>query len=152
MTPDPQTGVLGEWAPVEGLTLPEARAGSAAVSAPTGLLLIGGQGPDGPVATTYQSVFDAQGALGEWAPVASLQRPQADALGAVVGDFVWLYGGRDAAGPVGAVQRGRFGTEAPEGQPDNPDEGKVIGWDISNDVNLPGAPDNTAGRSAHRAQ
>jgi hypothetical protein len=151
MTPDPQTGALAEWKPVEALTLPEARAGAVAVSAPTGLLLIGGQGPDGPVATTYQSVFDAQGALGKWAPVASLQRPQADALGAVVGDFVWLYGGRDAAGPVGAVQRGRFGTEAAEGQPDNPDEGKVIGWDISNDVNLPAARSNAAGWSANGA-
>jgi hypothetical protein len=151
IAPDPITGVLGEWTPVEALTLPEARGAASAVSAATGLLLIGGEGPDGPVTTTFQSEFDAQGALGEWAPVASLQRPQADGLAAVVGDFVWLYGGHDEAGPVGAVQRGRFGTAAPEGQPEDPDEGRVIGWDVSNEVNLPVARDDAAGWSANGA-
>jgi N-acetylneuraminic acid mutarotase len=151
ITPDPVTGVLSEFTPVEGLTLPEARAGAAAVAAPTGLLLIGGEGPDGPVTTTFQSAFDTQGALGEWAPVANLQRAQADGLAAVVGDFVWLYGGHDAAGPVGAVQRGRFGAAAAEGLPENPDEGRVIGWDISNAANLPVARDDAAGWSANGA-
>ena len=151
MTPDPQTGVLGEWAPVEALALPEARAGAAAVAAPNGLLLIGGEGPDGPVTTTYQSIFDAQGALGEWGAVASLARPQADALGAVVGEFVWLYGGHDDVGAVGAVQRGEFGSEAPEGQPENPDEGKVTQWAINNAANLPVARDDPAGWSANGA-
>jgi hypothetical protein len=151
MTPDPQTGVLTEWAPVEALTLQEGRAGASAVAAPAGLLLIGGEGSSGPVTTTFQSEFDEQGALQEWQAVAPLQRAQADGLAAVVGDYVWMYGGHDEAGPVGAVQRGRFGSEAPEGQPDNPDEGKVIGWDISNDVNLPVARDDAAGWAANGA-
>ena len=66
LTPDPQTGELGEWetAP-EALTLPEARAGAAGVAAPDGMLLIGGEGPDGPVATTWKSPFDDQGVAAE---------------------------------------------------------------------------------------
>ena len=44
-----------------------------------------------------------------------------------------------------------FGSEAPEGQPDNPDEGKVIGWDVSNEVNLPVARDDAAGWTANGA-
>ncbi len=149
MAPDPQTGVLGEWAPVEALVLPEARAGAAGVAAPEGLLLIGGEGPDGPVTTTYKSELDTAGALGEWVTEAPLQRPQADALAAIIGDFVWLYGGHDDTGPVGAVQRGRIGLEAAEGLEENPDQGKVIGWDISNDVNLPVARDDPAGWTAN---
>ena len=66
LTPDPQTGDLGEWqtAP-EVLALPEARAGAAGVAAPDGMLLIGGEGPDGPVATTWKSPFDDQGDAAE---------------------------------------------------------------------------------------
>ena len=50
-----------------------------------------------------------------------------------------IYGGHDDAGPVGAVQRGSIGLAAAEGLPDNPDEGKVVKWDIDNAWNLPGA-------------
>jgi N-acetylneuraminic acid mutarotase len=151
MAPDPTTGELGEWKPVEQLALPEGRAGAAGVAASDGMLLIGGEGPDGPVTTTLKSPLDAKGALGEWETEAPLQHPQADALAAVIGDYVWLYGGHDENGPVGAVQRGRLGLEAAEGLEPNPDEGKVVGWDISNDVNLPGARDDPAGWSANGA-
>jgi len=151
MTPDPRTGELAEWKPVETLTLKEGRAGAAGVAAPDGMLLIGGEGPNGPVTTTLKSPLDAKGVLGEWETEAPLQRPQADALAAVIGDFVWLYGGHDEMGPVGAVQRGRLGLEAAEGFPANPNEGKVIAWDIKNDANLPGARDDAAGWSANAA-
>jgi Kelch motif len=149
MAPDPQTGVLGEWQPVEGLVLPEGRGGAAGVAAPDGLLLIGGEGPDGPVTTTYKSLLDAKGALGEWETEAALSRPQADAVAAIVGDFVFLYGGHDDVGPVGAVQRGTVGLEAAEGFPANPDEGKVVKWDIDNTWNLPAARDDPAGWTAN---
>ena len=151
MTPDPKTGQLTAWKPVPALALKEARAGASGVAAPDGLLLIGGEGPDGPVTTTLKSLLDAKGVLGAWEAQAPLQRPQADALAAVVGDYVWLYGGHDETGPVGAVQRGRLGIKAAEGYPDNPDEGKVIGWDINNAANLPAARDNPAGWSANGA-
>jgi hypothetical protein len=119
------------------------------LAAPEGLLLIGGEGPDGPVTTTYKSPLDTQGALGEWEPEAALQRPQADALGAVVGDFVYVYGGHDDAGPVGALQLGTIGLEAAEGLPENPDQGKVVKWDIANQWNLPAARDDAAGWTAN---
>lgn len=151
IAPDPQTGELGEWTAVEDLVLPQPRASAAGVAVTNGVLLIGGEGPDGPVTTTFKSTFDKDGALQAWAEEAPLQRPQADALAAAIGDFVWLYGGHDDVGPVGAVQRGRIGLEAAEGLPENPDAGKVVGWDVSNDVNLPAARDDAAGWSANGA-
>ena len=151
LTPDPLTGELGEWQPVDALTLDEARAGAAGVSAPDGVLLIGGEGPDGPVTTTWKSLLSATGTLGKWEVQAPLQRAQADANAAIIGDFVWLYGGHDASGPVGAVQRGSIGIEAAAGFPENPDAGKVVRWDVNDAANLPGARDDAAGWSANGA-
>ena len=151
MAPDPKTGELGEWTPVEALVLPEGRAGAAGVAASDGILLIGGEGPNGPVTTTFKSPLDDKGVLGKWETEAPLQRPQADALAAVIGDWVWLYGGHDDVGPVGAAQRGRLGLEAAEGLEPNPDEGKVVAWDINNAWNLPGARDDAAGWNANAA-
>jgi hypothetical protein len=152
LTPDPQTGELPDWetAP-EALTLPEGRAGAAGVAAPDGVLLIGGEGPDGPVATTWKSSFNAQGVLQKWAPEAPLLAPQADATAAIIGDHVWLYGGHDANGPVATVQRGDLGLEAAEGFPDNPDEGKVVVWAVNPAANLPGPRDDATGWSANGA-
>ncbi len=150
LTPDPQTGELGEWAvAAEDLVLPEGRLGAAGVAAPDGLLLIGGEGPDGPVATTWKSLLASDGSLGKWEPESSLQRPQADAIAAIIGDHVWLFGGHDADGPVGAIQRGEIGLEAAEGFPENPDTGKVVGWAISDTANLPTARDDPAGWTAN---
>jgi N-acetylneuraminic acid mutarotase len=150
LTPDPQTGALGDWetAPEE-LTLPEARSEAAGVAAPDGLLLIGGEGPDGPVATTWKSRFDDKGALQEWETEAALLTPQADATAAIVGDHVWLYGGHDANGPTATVQRGDLGLEAAEGFPENPDEGKVVVWAVNAAANLPGPRDDATGWSAN---
>jgi N-acetylneuraminic acid mutarotase len=151
LTPDPQTGALGEWQPVEDLALPEARAGAAGAAAPDGVLLIGGEGPNGPVATTWKSTLAANGTLGKWEEQQPMQRPQADALVAIIGDHVWVYGGHDASGPVGAVQRGNIGVAAAAGFPENPNTGKVFRWDVSNAANLPAARDDAAGWSANGA-
>ena len=150
LTPDPQTGALPDWqtAPEE-LTLLEARSGAAGVAAPDGLLLIGGEGPDGPVATTWKSRFDAKGALQKWETEATLLVPQADATAAIIGDYVWLYGGHDANGPVATVQRGSLGLEAAEGFPANPDEGKVVVWAVNPAANLPAPRDDATGWSAN---
>ena len=150
LTPDPQTGALGKWdtAPKE-LVLPEARSGAAGVAAPDGLLLIGGEGPDGPVTTTWKSLFNAQGQLQKWVTEAPLLAPQADGTAAVLGDHVWLYGGHDANGPVKLVQRGDLGLEAAEGFPDNPDEGKVVRWGVNPAADLPGPRDDATGWSAN---
>jgi hypothetical protein len=69
----------------------------------------------------------------------------------VIGDYVWLYGGSDANGPVGAVQRGVFGQPAPEGLPSNPNAGKVVRWDVNNNANLPVARTNASGWGANGA-
>jgi hypothetical protein len=152
LVPDSLTGELGEWkAAPEALTLPEARTAAAAAVATDGLLLIGGRNASGPVATTLKSLMDSKGALGKWTAEAQLDRPQSDGTAAVVGDYVWLYGGSDAKGPVGAVQRGVFGKPAATGLPANPDAGKVIHWDVNNSANLPVARTNAAGWSANGA-
>ncbi len=139
LTPDGTTGELGAWkeAPA-ALALPEARAGAAATPTADGLLLIGGSNASGPVTTTWKVTFDPSGALGKWAAEQPLATAQTGATAAVVGDFVWLFGGRDGSGPVATVQRGTFGAAAAAGLPDNPDEGKVITWATNATANLPG--------------
>ena len=150
LTPDSVTGDLGAWkAAPDALTLPEARTGAAAAVTTDGLLLIGGRNASGPVATTWKSLLDTKGALGKWDVQAPLFAPQADAIAAVVGDYVWVFGGSDAKGPVGAVQRGAFGKAAAAGLPANPEAGKVIRWDVSNSANLPAARTNAAGWAAN---
>jgi hypothetical protein len=152
LTPDGQTGALGEWslAP-EPVLLPEPRAGAAGVSAPSGVLLIGGVGPDGPVATTLKSPLAEDGALQAWEREADLTAPQADGAATLVGDYVWLWGGRDGNGPVATVQRGEIGLAAAEGLPENPDEGKVIQWAVNPEADLPAARADAAGWSASGA-
>jgi hypothetical protein len=151
LTPDTQTGDLGEWTVAEDLVLPEPRAGAMGVTAPDGILLIGGEGPNGIVDTTWKSTFDTQGALQAWEAEAPMLRPQADGNAALVGDFVWVWGGRDGNGPVGAVQRGSLGEEAAEGLEPNPNEGKVVQWAVNDAANLPAARNDGAGWSANGA-
>jgi Kelch motif. len=151
LSPDSQTGALGQWKTADNLVLPEARSNTAIAITPDGLLLIGGRNAAGPVATTWKTKLDSKGALGAWSPEQSLVVPQADATAILVGDFVWLYGGSDADGPVGAVQRGTFGKKAAEGLPANPDEGRLIRWDINNASNLPVARTNASGWGANGA-
>jgi hypothetical protein len=151
LTPDPQTGALGDWQESADLALPEPRAAASGVSAPDGILLIGGVNADGPVATTWKSPLSDAGVPGAWEVEAPLLRPQADGTAAVIGDYVWLWGGHDGNGPVGAVQRGSIGLAAAEGLPENPDEGKVVAWAINNAANLPVARDDAAGWAANGA-
>lgn len=152
MAPDAITGGLGDWTEAPAaLKLPEPRAAAAAAVTPDGLLLIGGRNADGPATTTWKSLLDPKGALGKWAAEQPLLAPRAEATAIVVGDYVWVYGGIDANGPVGAVQRGSFGQPAAKGLPANPDAGKVVRWDVNDAANLPAARANTAGWGANGA-
>jgi hypothetical protein len=127
LTPDPDTGALGEWqngADLEvPLTLPEPRAAAPLVALGDGLLLVGGSGPDGATKSVWKSTLDDQGVLGQWTPGAELNQPSTDGIAVQNGDLVWLYGGADANGPTRTVQRGVLsGTAtaagaAPEGGP-----------------------------------
>jgi len=139
---DTDTSELGTWAPVEGITLPEARSGAAALSVSDGVLVAGGRGPDGtPAATVWKADLDAKGAIKPFeAQAAELPLAVADATIAQVGDYVWLYGGSDANGPVGAVQRGNLNVEpTPETPAPNatPAPLKLLQWTTDNAYNLP---------------
>ncbi len=157
LTPDPQTGDLGEWrasadAELE-LDLPEARAASAIVPVADGVVLIGGEGPSGPSQTVYKSTLDSAGALGPWQPQAPLYEARSDAIAAQVGDFIWLYGGKGPDGKATrTVQRGTINapvaaTEGAEAQP------STIGpWGVAADpVNLPEPRTDAAGFTANGA-
>ena len=150
LAPNTETGDIGEWTPMDALTLEEGRAGAAGAITPSGILLIGGNGPEGPVTSTLHSIFDTKGSLTPWTQEAPLAQPQADGLAAVVGDHVWLWGGHDTNGPTALVQRGDLGLEAEEGLPDNPDEGKVIKW-AAGGADLPVPRDDAAGWTANGA-
>lgn len=117
LTPDAKTGDLGEWKTAEDakleLTLPAPRAGAVALAASDGLLLVGGTDGTAPVNTVLKSKFDTKtGAPGAWEPEpGTLYTAVTDASAAIVGDYLWVYGGTTADGkPTATVQRGEFGT------------------------------------------
>ena len=125
---------------VDTLALEEGRAGAAACRSSRWLVAArwrGSEWPDDHDAQEPRSMPRASLASGRPKPPWLYRRP--DALVSVIGDFVWLYGGHDEKGPVGANQRGSLGVEAAEGFPANPDQGKLVKWDIDNAWNLPGA-------------
>jgi hypothetical protein len=151
LTPDPQTGALPSWKTANDLVLPEERSGAAVVATPNGILLVGGRNASGVVNTTWKARLSPTGKLGAWSAEQPLVAPQADAAAVLVGDYLWVYGGSDANGPVGAVQRGAFGEKAEPGFPANPAEGRLIRWDVSNASNLPVARTNASGWGANGA-
>jgi hypothetical protein len=102
---------LGAWTPVKDVTLPEARSGAIAVAVTDGILVAGGLGPDGaPSNKVWKTTVDAKGVLGPFKEQAPLVDGVAGASAAVVGEFVWIYGGTDAKGPTALVQDGHFGA------------------------------------------
>lgn len=141
LTPDLTTGALGSWTTSESLTLPEARTAAAAVAAPTGIIVVGGSGPEGPVDTVWLSALERD-KLGPWKPQAPLFRPQSGGVAMLVGDYLWYVGGSDASGPVGAVQRGELATKGEAA-------GSVLRWGVRNDVNLPGPRAELTGFAAN---
>jgi hypothetical protein len=132
LTPNLETGELGEWQTADEveqpLDLPEPRAGAPLIALADGLLLVGGAGPDGaPTRTVWKSALAENGELGEWTPQAELAEPAADAIGVLNGEHVWIIGGRDANGPTARVQRASIGTTGAglpaEGDPGGADSG-----------------------------
>ncbi len=116
LTPNATTGELGTWQTAQDakldLGLPEPRAGAVLLSGTDGLFLVGGTNGTGPTNTVWKATFDKTGAPGKWAvQPAKLYTPVTDASAALVGSYVWVYGGTMADGtPTGTVQRGEFGT------------------------------------------
>ena len=155
LTPDAQTGALGEWQTAEevelDLTLPEPRSGASLVPASDGLLLIGGTA-DGttPVKTVWKSTFDRAGALQPWQPQAELFQEATDATAAISGDYLWVYGGSSAAGPTNTVQRGEFQVNDPETRVDESTTLARFGV-TGGGTNLPEPRTNAAGYAASGA-
>ncbi|TAK00412.1 MAG: hypothetical protein EPO36_08680 [Chloroflexota bacterium] len=148
-----ETTELGTWAAVEGLTLPEARTGASALAVSDGLVMAGGWGPDGaPATTVWKADVDSTGALKAFEAQQPLLVAVADATIAQVGDYLWLYGGTGADGPVGAVQRGNLDVEpTPETPAPNatPAPLKLLQWAVADTYNLPAARTAAAGFAAN---
>jgi N-acetylneuraminic acid mutarotase len=135
---DPESGDLGTWAPVKGVTLPAARAGAGVVAVTDGIVVAGGAGPDGqPTSTVWKSTLDDKGALGQFEEQPSLLQPVTDASAAFEGGYLWVYGGSDVNGPTASVQRAAYGrilptaTEEPEATPDTSQPERVLQWAVS---------------------
>ena len=168
---DPDTSALGTWKPVqnakkEDITLPEPRSGAAVVAVTDGILVVGGRGEDGnPTSTVWKSTLDDEGFLTAFKEQPSLAFPVADADVALEGTFLWVYGGSDANGPVGGVQRAQFGeiaTEDGEGGAAEPtatpapsgeiSSGEAVGqWAVQDAFNLPGPRTAASGFAANGA-
>ncbi|MBI2775870.1 MAG: hypothetical protein HYX57_01195 [Chloroflexi bacterium] len=156
MTVDSETSALGAWTPVEGLTLPEPRTGASALSVSDGLVVVGGRGADGaPTATTWKSTLGLKGGkptLGQFEKGADLLQPVADASITQVGDYLWVLGGSDANGPVGAIQRGTIATvPVPETPAPNatPAPLALLQWAVADAYNLPAGRTSAAGFGAN---
>lgn len=163
---DPDTSELaGAWAEVEGVALPEARSGAAAVAVSDGIVVIGGRNAEGaPTNTVWKSTLDKDGKLGTFEPQANLVNPVADAVAALEGTFIWVLGGSDANGPSAAVQRASYGdlpAAGPSAEPGEPGgeatpaasgapQG-VAQWAVREGVNLPGPRTSAAGFAANGA-
>jgi hypothetical protein len=159
LTPDAKTGELGTWQPADGsvkdvpnLKLPAPRSGAMLVPAADGLILIGGSDGSKPTNTVWKSTADAKtGALGAWQAETPMvdgsnnPQPRADAAAILSGNWVFVYGGTDAAGPTASVLRGDLGTGG--------DAGKVVRWGspINGSANLPAPRTGAASWTANGA-
>ena len=168
---DPDSGALKSWAPVEGIKLPAPRAGAAAVAVTDGIVVAGGWDADGkPSTTVWKATIDASGKLGQFKEQAALLKPVAEAAIAFEGAYLWVYGGADDKGAVGAVQRGTIGgsvanpgasgapggTTAPASAAASPAASgapatNVSQWAVQDKANLPVAREGASGFSANSA-
>lgn len=109
-------GDLGAWAPAQdgdkkAITLPEARAGASVIAVTDGLLVVGGRDADGKSSNkVWKSTLDTNGLLTAFVEQGALVDGVADAGSALVGEYVWIWGGTDANGPTDTVQVGHLGV------------------------------------------
>ena len=165
---DTETGALGTWKPVEGLTLPKARSGAAAVAVTDGLVVVGGLDADTkPTTTVWKSTLDSKGKLGAFKDQAPLLKPVAEAAIAFEGTYIWVYGGEDDKGPTASVQRASIGAlttatgsaapgaSAASGAAASPSASGapqgIVQWGVRDDLNLPAPRTGGAGFSANGA-
>lgn len=148
--PDAATGTIDAWMLADALELPAPRNGAAVITVSDGLIVFGGANEFyEPQTTVWKSTLQSNGSLGPWEEMAPLPEPRANAAAALVGDSVWIWGGRDASGYTGvslhgyiAVEESAGSAETPEAQPvdDQGDAaiGSIYAWTAtSGDANLP---------------
>ena len=116
LTTSGQSGELGEWQRADetglDIQLPHPVAGAVLLPGPDGMFIIGGT-EDGttPSKEVWKTTFDRSGKLGPWVKQADLYTAVMNHSAALIGDYVWVYGGTSPDGPTKTVQRGEFGTE-----------------------------------------
>jgi hypothetical protein len=133
LSPDAQTGALGQWQTDReaklDLSLPEPRAGSVLVNASDGLLLVGGTNGTAPTNTVLKTTFDKKtGAPGQWVTQPGPLFTPVTTDGSA----------------TKTVQRGEFGTGA--------DAGKLVRVGVKGGTaDLPAPRTNLAGFAANGA-
>jgi hypothetical protein len=144
---DVNTAQIGAFQPDDTLKLPEARADAAIVVASDGLILIGGTNATAPQPTVWKSTLDKNGKLQAWTAQVPLPTGVSAAGAAIVGDFLFVYGGLNANGPTGAVYRGTVSG-------DTDTLGQVVQWATATEqtaatINLPAPRARAANFSAN---
>ena len=155
LTYDQEAKAFGAWAAIDELALPAARSGASAIPVSDGVIVAGGITADGsPSTTVWKANLDSKGVLGAFAEQAPLLDGVANATMAQIGDHVWLWGGRDANGPSGAVQRGELGTPKAEATPAPNTPAvplQVLRWGVADAYNMPAARAASSGFAANGA-
>jgi hypothetical protein len=159
-TPDATTGLITAWERLDALELPAARSGAAVTVVSDGIVVLGGEGTDrSPTTTVWKAKLGASGELEPWASFMDLPEPRSFAAAAVVGDSIYVWGGKDASGPAAEAVRGDIavapavgGHSAPVVNPDQGDAeiGTIYRWDGGpQEGNLPTPRDGAALWSAN---
>jgi hypothetical protein len=105
--PDPVTGTIDAWMLADALELPAPRTAASVVTVSDGLIVFGGANEFYvPQTNVWKSTLQSNGSLGPWEEMAPLPEPRANAAAALVGDSVWIWGGRDASGYTGVSLHG----------------------------------------------
>ena len=159
-TPDATTGLITAWERLDALELPAARSGAAVTVVSDGIVVLGGEGTDrAPTTTVWKAKLGANGELEPWASFMDLPEPRSFAAAALIGDSIYVWGGKDANGPAAEAVRGDIavapavgGHSAPVVNPDQGDAeiGTIYRWDGGpQEGNLPTPRDGAALWSAN---
>ena len=159
-TPDATTGLITAWERLDALELPAARSGAAVTVVSDGIVVMGGEGTDrSPTTTVWKAKLGANGELEPWASFMDLPEPRTFAAAALIGDSIYVWGGKDANGPAAEAVRGDIavapaagGHSAPVVNPDQGDAeiGTIYRWDGGpQEGNLPTPRDGAALWSAN---
>jgi len=159
-TPDATSGLITAWERLDALELPAARSGAAITVVSDGIVVLGGEGTDrSPTTTVWKAKLGTNGELEPWAAFMDFPEPRSHAAAALIGDSIYVWGGKDANGPAAEAVRGDIavapavgGHSAPVVNPDQGDAeiGTIYRWDGGpQEGNLPTPRDGAALWSAN---